>query len=66
MICEITFTYSFCSWRDTTIGDHSKIDNLVQIGHNVVIGKCCMLCGQVGIAGSVTYAILFSRDNYHT
>ncbi|XP_020268907.1 probable UDP-3-O-acylglucosamine N-acyltransferase 2, mitochondrial isoform X2 [Asparagus officinalis] len=42
------------SWRDTTIGDHTKIDNLVQIGHNVVIGKCCMLCGQVGIAGSVT------------
>ncbi|XP_015883658.1 probable UDP-3-O-acylglucosamine N-acyltransferase 2, mitochondrial isoform X2 [Ziziphus jujuba] len=42
------------SWRDTVIGDHSKIDNLVQIGHNVVIGKCCMLCGQVGIAGSVT------------
>nr|GEW46768.1 probable UDP-3-O-acylglucosamine N-acyltransferase 2, mitochondrial [Tanacetum cinerariifolium] len=42
------------SWRDTTIGDHSKIDNLVQIGHNVVIGKCCILCGQVGIAGSVT------------
>ncbi|XP_057513792.1 probable UDP-3-O-acylglucosamine N-acyltransferase 2, mitochondrial isoform X2 [Actinidia eriantha] len=42
------------SWRDTTIGDHTKIDNLVQIGHNVVIGKYCMLCGQVGIAGSVT------------
>ncbi|KAJ9566205.1 hypothetical protein OSB04_002171 [Centaurea solstitialis] len=42
------------SWRDTIIGDHTKIDNLVQIGHNVVIGKCCMLCGQVGIAGSVT------------
>ncbi|XP_019171544.1 PREDICTED: probable UDP-3-O-acylglucosamine N-acyltransferase 2, mitochondrial [Ipomoea nil] len=42
------------SWRDTVIGDHSKIDNLVQIGHNVVIGKNCMLCGQVGIAGSVT------------
>ncbi|XP_038972457.1 probable UDP-3-O-acylglucosamine N-acyltransferase 2, mitochondrial isoform X2 [Phoenix dactylifera] len=42
------------SWRDTVIGDHTKIDNLVQIGHNVVIGKCCMLCGQVGIAGSVT------------
>ncbi|XP_077243503.1 putative UDP-3-O-acylglucosamine N-acyltransferase 2, mitochondrial isoform X2 [Tasmannia lanceolata] len=42
------------SWRDTAIGDHSKIDNLVQIGHNVVLGKCCMLCGQVGIAGSVT------------
>ncbi|KAK8971500.1 hypothetical protein KSP40_PGU010315 [Platanthera guangdongensis] len=42
------------SWRDTVIGDYTKIDNLVQIGHNVVIGKCCMLCGQVGIAGSVT------------
>ncbi|XP_065879752.1 probable UDP-3-O-acylglucosamine N-acyltransferase 2, mitochondrial [Euphorbia lathyris] len=42
------------SWRDTVIGDHSKIDNLVQIGHNVVIGKSCMLCGQVGIAGSAT------------
>lgn len=42
------------SWRDTIIGDHSKIDNLVQIGHNVVIGKNCILCGQVGIAGSVT------------
>lgn len=42
------------SWRDTVIGDHTKIDNLVQIGHNAVIGKCCVLCGQVGIAGSVT------------
>ncbi|TVU10460.1 hypothetical protein EJB05_43992 [Eragrostis curvula] len=42
------------SWRETLIGDHTKIDNLVQIGHNVVIGKCCMICGQVGIAGSVT------------
>ncbi|KAB2078366.1 hypothetical protein ES319_A06G157200v1 [Gossypium barbadense] len=41
------------SWRDTVIGAHTKIDNLVQIGHNVVIGKSCMLCGQVGIAGSV-------------
>jgi acyl-[acyl carrier protein]--UDP-N-acetylglucosamine O-acyltransferase len=27
----------------------------LQIGHNVVIGRSCMLCGQVGIAGSVTY-----------
>ncbi|KAF9588760.1 hypothetical protein IFM89_015487 [Coptis chinensis] len=42
------------SWRDTVIGEFSKIDNLVQIGHNVVIGRCCMLCGQVGVAGSVT------------
>ncbi|XP_021836486.1 probable UDP-3-O-acylglucosamine N-acyltransferase 2, mitochondrial isoform X2 [Spinacia oleracea] len=42
------------SWRDTTIGDYTKIDNLVQVGHNVIIGKSCILCGQVGIAGSVT------------
>ncbi|KAL0305889.1 UNVERIFIED_CONTAM: putative UDP-3-O-acylglucosamine N-acyltransferase 2, mitochondrial [Sesamum radiatum] len=42
------------SWRDAIVGDHTKIDNLVQIGHNVEIGKGCMLCGQVGIAGSVT------------
>ncbi|XAR53749.1 UDP-3-O-(3-hydroxymyristoyl)glucosamine N-acyltransferase [Bertholletia excelsa] len=42
------------SWRDTTIGSHIKIDNLVQIGHNAVVGKYCMLCGQVRIAGSVT------------
>ncbi|XP_021719637.1 probable UDP-3-O-acylglucosamine N-acyltransferase 2, mitochondrial isoform X2 [Chenopodium quinoa] len=42
------------SWRDTTIGDYTKIDNLVQIGHNAIIGKSCILCGQVGIAGSVT------------
>ncbi|KAL0542894.1 hypothetical protein IC582_017975 [Cucumis melo] len=42
------------SWRDTIIGNNTKIDNLVQIGHNVIIGDCCLLCGQVGIAGSVT------------
>lgn len=38
----------------TTIGDFTKIDNLVQIGHNVDIGRGCMICGQAGIAGSVT------------
>ncbi|MCD7451029.1 hypothetical protein HAX54_009393 [Datura stramonium] len=42
------------SWRDTVVGEHTKIDNLVQIGHNVVIGRSCLICGQVGIAGSVT------------
>ncbi|CAN1222252.1 Probable UDP-3-O-acylglucosamine N-acyltransferase 2, mitochondrial, partial [Linum grandiflorum] len=42
------------SWRDTVIGDHSKIDNLVQVAHNVVIGRSCIICGQVGIAGSAT------------
>jgi len=37
---------------DTTIGDGTKLDNLVHIGHNVRIGKTCLLCGQVGIGGS--------------
>jgi UDP-3-O-[3-hydroxymyristoyl] glucosamine N-acyltransferase len=36
----------------TVIGEGTKIDNLVQIGHNVVIGKHCLICGQAGIAGS--------------
>ena len=36
----------------TVIGEGTKIDNLVQIGHNVVIGRHCLLCAQVGIAGS--------------
>lgn len=38
--------------RDTTIGDGTKIDSLVQIGHNVQIGRDCLLCGNVGVAGS--------------
>ncbi len=38
----------------TVIGEGTKVDNLVQIGHNVVIGKHCILCAQVGIAGSTT------------
>jgi UDP-3-O-[3-hydroxymyristoyl] glucosamine N-acyltransferase len=38
----------------TAVGEGTKIDNLVQIGHNVVIGKHCLLCGQSGIAGSTT------------
>ena len=38
---------------DTRVGSGTKIDNLVQIGHNCQIGDHCMLCGHVGIAGSV-------------
>lgn len=38
--------------RDTIIGRGTKIDNLVQIGHNVRVGEDCMLCSMVGIAGS--------------
>jgi len=37
---------------DTVIGDGTMIDNLVQIGHNVRIGKCCIIVSQVGISGS--------------
>lgn len=38
--------------KDTRIGPGTKIDNLVQIGHNVVIGRNCVLVAQVAIAGS--------------
>ena len=38
--------------RNTVIGNRTKIDNLVHIGHNVRIGDDCLICGQVGIAGS--------------
>ncbi len=37
---------------NTVIGAGTKIDNLVQIAHNVVVGKCCLIVGQAGIAGS--------------
>ncbi|HUN51207.1 MAG TPA: UDP-3-O-(3-hydroxymyristoyl)glucosamine N-acyltransferase [Candidatus Sulfotelmatobacter sp.] len=37
---------------DTVIGNGTWIDNLVQIGHNVQIGRCCIIVAQVGIAGS--------------
>ena len=40
--------------RPTRIGNRTKIDNLVHIGHNCVIGEDNLLCGLVGIAGSVT------------
>jgi UDP-3-O-[3-hydroxymyristoyl] glucosamine N-acyltransferase len=36
----------------TRIGRGTKIDNLVQIGHNCVVGEDCIVCGQVGMAGS--------------
>jgi UDP-3-O-[3-hydroxymyristoyl] glucosamine N-acyltransferase len=37
---------------DTVIGAGSVLDNLVHIGHNVRLGRSCVICGQVGIAGS--------------
>jgi UDP-3-O-[3-hydroxymyristoyl] glucosamine N-acyltransferase len=42
------------SLRDTVIGEGTKIDNQVQIGHNVSIGRHCLLAAQIGLAGSLT------------
>lgn len=40
------------SLGDTVIGAHTKIDNLVHVGHNVRIGEACLIVAQVGVAGS--------------
>jgi UDP-3-O-[3-hydroxymyristoyl] glucosamine N-acyltransferase len=40
--------------RDTMIGEATKIDNSCQIGHNVVIGRHCVIVAQSGLSGSVT------------
>ena len=40
--------------RDTVIGEGTKIDNLVQVGHNVSIGRHCVIVAQTGISGSST------------
>lgn len=45
----------------TVVGEGTKIDNLVQVAHNVTIGRHVILCAQVGISGSTTigdYAVL--------
>jgi UDP-3-O-[3-hydroxymyristoyl] glucosamine N-acyltransferase len=39
-------------FNETRIGEGTKIDNLVQIAHNVTIGKRCLIVAQVGISGS--------------
>ncbi len=39
--------------ESSSIGNGTKIDNLVHIGHNCVIGEDCLICGQTGFAGSV-------------
>jgi UDP-3-O-[3-hydroxymyristoyl] glucosamine N-acyltransferase len=47
--------------RDTVIGEGTKIDNLVQIGHNVVIGRHVIIVSQTGVSGSCViedYAVL--------
>ena len=45
-------TIDRATFGKTVIGTGTKIDNLVQIGHNTVIGKHCIVCGNVGISGS--------------
>ncbi len=45
-------TIDRAAFGETVIGEGTKIDNLVQIGHNVKIGKHCLIVSQVGIAGS--------------
>jgi UDP-3-O-[3-hydroxymyristoyl] glucosamine N-acyltransferase len=40
------------SAHDTVIGAGSRLDNLVQIGHNVTLGRCCVIVSQAGISGS--------------
>ena len=41
------------AWDDTMIGENTKIDNLVQIAHNVRLGRGCLLAAHTGISGSV-------------
>lgn len=38
--------------RATQVGEGTKIDSLVQVGHNVIVGAHCLLCAQAGVAGS--------------
>lgn len=42
------------AWDDTVVGEHTKIDNLVQIAHNVRVGRNCLLAAHTGVSGSVT------------
>lgn len=42
------------SWRNTVVGKGCKLDNLIQIGHNVQLGTGCVIAAQTGIAGSTT------------
>jgi UDP-3-O-[3-hydroxymyristoyl] glucosamine N-acyltransferase len=41
------------AWDDTVIGENTKIDNLVQVAHNVHLGRSCVLAAHTGISGSV-------------
>jgi UDP-3-O-[3-hydroxymyristoyl] glucosamine N-acyltransferase len=41
------------AWDDTVVGENTKIDNLVQVAHNVRLGRSCALAAHTGISGSV-------------
>ncbi len=50
--------------RDTVVGEGTKIDNLVRVGHNASVGRHCMVVAQTGISGSATvedYVVLEAR-----
>jgi UDP-3-O-[3-hydroxymyristoyl] glucosamine N-acyltransferase len=52
---------------ETVIGEGTKIDNLVQVGHNVRIGKHCLLVSQSGVAGSTTlgdYVVVAGQSGF--
>lgn len=52
------------TFSPTIIGSGTRIDNLVQIAHNVKVGRGCIICGQAGIAGSAVledYVVLAGR-----
>ena len=42
------------AWEDTVVGENTKIDNLVQVAHNVRLGRNCVLAAHTGISGSCT------------
>jgi UDP-3-O-[3-hydroxymyristoyl] glucosamine N-acyltransferase len=42
------------AFEDTVLGENTKIDNQVQIGHNVRVGRNCVMAAHTGISGSVT------------
>ena len=49
-----TYMFSGATFGSLALGAMTALDNLVQIGHNVKIGKGCVFAGQSGVAGSVT------------
>jgi UDP-3-O-[3-hydroxymyristoyl] glucosamine N-acyltransferase len=57
-------TVDCATFGSTVIGQGTKIDNLVQIAHNVIVGRYCIIMGQTGIAGSThlgDYCVIASQ-----